>query len=264
MFSNNHPQRFLNAALIALLTLMLAACGSQPPSCTSSDMGKTIKGILSNSTIQTVNSEEKLSEETRSLAKKYFEALKLVFGATVEQAHDTKTKLRSCKGDYAVSTPTGEEWKVTGTEWTAQITSDGKDFVVNLPRAIATGMEYRLLPDFGNYLVKEKKLSGNWDGKVICIKPASEDNATPPKQIESAFKLDVDGQKISGKGLTPRGDTSVFTGSINLLTDELTIDIAFVNPEGVQLSTSGPYRGKINAGKAQIKFGACAMDLKHS
>jgi hypothetical protein len=264
MFSNNNTRRLLGAAFVAVVAITLTACGKQPPNCTSSDIGKTIKGIVTNDLVSFLKSEDKLAGSSRVIAEKYLEALKLNFGTAVEQAHDEKTKLRACKGDYTLSTPTGEEWGAKNTEWTAQITSDGKDYVVNLPRAIVMGMYVRLLDDLGTYLTKEKKLSGSWDGKFRCPKIGNTENSPAATYVESDLKLTIEGRDVKGKLLTQTGNTNIFTGSVNLLTDEISLDVEVFNPEGVRLASYGKYLATLNAGKVQMKLNTCTMDLKQS
>jgi hypothetical protein len=265
MFLNINTKRLLNAGLITSIMLTLAACGKQPPECTSSDMGKTIKGILTTNMVQILKSDPKLTSESRTLAEKYLEGLKLSFGTVVEQGRDEKTKLRACKGDYTLSTLTGKQWEAEGTEWTAQVTADGKDFVVNLPRSIASGMDFRLSSDFSGYIMQEKKLAGVWDGKFSCTRTADAGNTTEPKRFDYPLKLTVKDMDVSGKVLTGGGNTNIFTGSINPFADEISLNLEIVNSEGVTLGKYGEFLAKINAGKVQMKLDdTCTLDLKHS
>jgi hypothetical protein len=252
----------LNVGLLALAGLVLTGCGKQAPDCTSGDTGKTLKGIVAQSVIATVNASGALPNETKAKVEKYLDGIKLAFGTTVETAYDKEAKLRSCQGQYSLSTPTGEKWEVSDSQWSAQVTSDGKDFVVKLPQLIASNLGSRVYSDLRSHLIAEKKLAGSWVGSVICPRPEGEDSTAPAqKEFPLTLSIDVRAQ-LDGKTLLQSGGHTDFSGNVDPFTDEVSIDLAVMTPEGSQKSRHGPYTGKLNGNALQMKLGACSVDLK--
>ncbi len=229
----------VTATAATLLAVLISGCGIKPPECTSPDIGKTLVQSMSESvlTLNGINQQNPFSAGGNKVFEKYFDAAKVKFGGVVENGFSKEAKARVCSGDLAVVTPTGLS-RDMNMEYGAQMTSDGKNFVVTYHKATVEVASTFLAFDVLAYAAKERDLQGDWSGTLSCSpveiqNPSGSANGGTANVSFKVNAVEVTPVLIMGVSASIRENRveqanynfkgAGLTGTLNPLTDRVTL-----------------------------------------